>query len=136
VSFEGESYEQWLRRTAPERAAAPPDPRRWDLAVAVLLGVFFVWVGGWAGWIGLGLVAVLVGELVANAAVQRRSGAATPVSDLRLRGATLVVTLLLSAWLITVAGPEAAPLPVLLVMLDLKDDRSLLRHTFERLRRR
>ena len=40
-------------RNALQRTATTP---RWDLAVIVLLGVFFVWVGGTAGWLGLGLV--------------------------------------------------------------------------------
>lgn len=137
VSVEGESYEQWLERTAPKRGATPSDSRRWDVAVAVLLAVFFLWVGGEQGWIGLGLVAALVAELVVHVVVRRRTEAPLAASaSTYLRGATLLVTLVISGWLIMVAGAEAAPLPLLLVMLDLKDERSFLRWAFDRLRGR
>jgi hypothetical protein len=142
VSLEGESYEQWRRRTAPRESVRPVDTRPWDVGVIVLLGVFFVWYGGTVGWIGIGLVAVLVAELLVQRAVVRRGDTdpSTPPSHdralLRVRGATLLLTVLLSTWVVVASGGEAAPLPVLLVLLDLKDDRSLLRRVLGRMRGR
>jgi hypothetical protein len=135
VSSQGESYEQWRERTAaPQRQERPADTRLWDVAVIVLLVVFFVWVGGTRGWIGLGLAAVLAAEQVIQVRVAR-PGAATASTNrlLYLRGGTLLVTLLLSAWLVSVAGGLAVPLPLLLMLLDVKDDRSFLRSVFDRL---
>jgi hypothetical protein len=138
VSIEGETYEQWRERTASKQPGKPTDTRYWDIGVIVLLGVFFVWIGGTAGWIGLGLVAVLAAEQVLQTMVARRTGEASPATHPRLvqaRGATLLVTLALGGWLVWVVGGEAAPLPLLLVLLDVKDDRSFLRWALEGARR-
>lgn len=131
MSLEGESYEQWRERTAPAQPVQPVDTRPWDWGVIVLLGLFFAWVGGGTrAWIGLALVAVLVVEAV----LERRANGSAP--DRALRGGTLLVTLVLSAVLIWVEGGAAVFLPVLLVLLDVKDDRSFLRFALDRLRGR
>jgi hypothetical protein len=136
VSTQRESYEQWRQRTAPDSPARADNTRLWDVLVIVLLGVFFVWVGGAPALIGLGLVAVLVVEQVAQSMVLRRAGDTPEPSRqlLQVRGGTLVVTLALSAWLIWVEGGIAVAVPVVLVLLDIKDERSFLRWAFERLR--
>ena len=134
VSVQGESYEQWRERTAPATVKPATNPRLWDMLVLLLLAVFFVWVGGAPALIGLGLVAVLVAEQVDQVMVLRRA-AETPATSTRfiyVRGLTLLVTLALSAWLIVVEGGIAAVLPVVLVLLDVKDERSFLRWAFER----
>jgi hypothetical protein len=136
VSIEGESYEQWRQRTAPNSEDHADNTRLWDAVVLLLLAVFFVWVGGRPALIGLGLVVVLVAEQVDQVMVQRRT-VETPATSTRLinvRGATLLVTLLLSAWLIWVEGGIAAVVPLVLVLLDVKDERSFLRWAFDRLR--
>ena len=74
VSTEGESYEQWRERTAPQRPERTAAAPRWDVAVIALLGVFFVWVGGTEGWVGLGLVAVMAAEQVVRLVLARRAG--------------------------------------------------------------
>jgi hypothetical protein len=136
VSIEGESYEQWRERTASGTVVAETSTRLWDVLVLVLLAVFFVWVGGAPALIGLGLVAVLVAEQVDQVVVLRRAGE-TPATNMRgihVRGATLLVTVALSAWLIWVEGGIAVVVPLVLVLLDVKDERSFLRWAFERLR--
>ena len=133
MSVPGESYEQWLARTAPRRPVRTIDPRTWGWGVIVLLGILFVWVGGGAGWIGLGLVLVLAAEEVAQA----RMGTAGATRHAHaLRGATLLVTLALSGWVIWVEGGVAVLLPALLVLLDVKDERSFLRWALLRVRGR
>jgi hypothetical protein len=136
VSTQRESYEQWRQRIAPESPARADNTRLWDVLVIVLLGVFFVWVGGAPALIGLGLVAVLVVEQVAQSMVLRRAGDTPEPSRqlLQVRGGTLLVTLALSAWLIWVEGGIAVAVPVVLVLLDIKDERSFLRWALERLR--
>jgi hypothetical protein len=140
MSVPGESYEQWLARTAPQDVATPADSRRWDAAVVALLGVFSLWLGGTGRWIGLALVAVLATELVLERVRARQADSTRdplPGADrvpLQIRGVTLLVTLGLSGWLIAVTGPAAIPMPLLLLALDVKDDRSFLRWAFERLR--
>src|ERR1700712_162815 len=136
VSDPGESYEQWLARTAPKQPVRTLNPRTWDWGVALLLGVFFVWVlveGGNRGWIGLALALVLAAEAIVHARLARSGNLAR---DLRLRGVTLLVTLVLSGWLIWAQPGVMAVLPVLLVLLDIKDERSFLRFAWERLRGR
>jgi len=138
VSIPGESYEQWQERTAsqrPERTAATP---RWDVAVIALLGVFFVWVGDKDGWVGLGLVAVMAAEQVVRLVLARQAGVPFASGDhpLWLRGATLLVTLLVSAWLISLMGGAAWGLPPLLVLFDLQDRSSFLRWLWDRMFRR
>ena len=129
VSIQGESYEQWQARTAPQRPERTAATPRWDLAVIVLLGVFFVWVGGAAGWVGLGLVVVMAAEQVVRLVLARRAD--EPVvsahQPLWLRGVTLLVTLLVSAWLVFLMGGPAWALPPLLVLFDLQDRSSFLR---------
>ncbi len=132
VSNPGETYEQWRERTAPAHPVTPVNTRLWDWAVIVLLGLFFVWIGGTARWIGLGLVVVLVAEQL----LQRSDHPADGAPALLSRGLTLLVTLVLSAWLVSVVGVEAAPLPLLLVLLDVKDERSFLRWAYEGVRRK
>jgi len=129
VSTQRESYEEWRQRTAPESADRADNTRLWDYLVIALLGVFFVWVGGVPALIGLGLVAVLVAEQVAQSMLRRRAGdTPEPTQQLVLvRGGTLLVTLALSAWLIWVEGQFAAAVPLVLVLLDVKDERSFLR---------
>jgi hypothetical protein len=136
VSTQRETYEQWRQRTAPESAGRADNTRLWDYLVIALLGVFFVWVGGVPALIGLGLVAVLVAEQVAQTVIRRRAGdSPEPTRQLLLvRGGTLLVTLALSAWLIWVEGQFAAAVPLVLVLLDIKDERSFLRWAFDRLR--
>jgi hypothetical protein len=136
VSIEGESYEQWRKRTAPSTEDHADNTRLWDVLVIVLLGAFFVWVGGAPALIGLGLVAVLVVEQVAQTVILRRAGDTPEASRQRLlvRGGTLLVTLVLSAWLIRVEGGIAWLVPMVLVLLDVKDERSFLRWAFDRLR--
>jgi len=135
VSTQRESYEQWRQRTAPESAGRADNTRLWDYLVIALLGVFFVWVGGVPALIGLGLVAVLVAEQVAQSLIRRRAGETPePTRQLVLvRGGTLLVTLALSAWLIWVEGQFAAAVPLVLVLLDIKDERSFLRWLRERM---
>ena len=53
-----------------------------------------------------------------------------------LRGGTLLATMALSGWIIRDEGGVALVLPALLVLLDLKDDRSFLRWAVDRMRRR
>ena len=53
-----------------------------------------------------------------------------------LRGATLLVTLLVSAWLISLMGGAAWGLPPLLVLFDLQDRSSFLRWLWDRRFRR
>ncbi len=130
VSTQGESYEQWRVRTAPTRPARSADARTWDLAIAGLLAVFFLWLGGPAGWIGLALVALLLLEQAVRPRLARSQGTG---GVLGLRGLVLVTTLGLSAWLVLVAGPVATPLPLLLLLLDVKDERSSLRSVRDRL---
>ena len=106
------------------------------MLVLLLLAVFFVWVGGTPALIGLGMVGVLVAEQVDQVLALRRAGE-TPATSARfiyVRGLALLVTLALSAWLIVVEGGIAAVLPVVLVLLDVKDERSFLRWAFERKR--
>jgi hypothetical protein len=136
VSTEGESYEQWRKRTAPNTEDHADNTRLWDVLVIVLLGGFFVWVGGTPALIGLGLVAVLVVEQVAQSMILRRAGDPLEPSGqlLQVRGGTLLVTLALSAWLIWVEGGIAVAVPLVLVLLDIKDERSFLRWAFDRLR--
>jgi len=135
VSTQGESYEQWRRRTAPESADRADNTRLWDYLVIALLGVFFVWVGGVPALIGLGLVVVLVVEQVAQSMLRRRAGDTSEPSkeSLQVRGGTLLVTLALSGWLIWVEGRFAAAVPLVLVLLDIKDERSFLRWLWNRL---
>lgn len=136
VSIPGESYEQWLARTAPEQPVRTLNPRTWDWGVALLLGVFFVWVlveGGSHGWIGLGLAIVLAAEALVHARLVR-SGATG--RDSALRGGSLLVTLALSGWLVRVEPGVLFALPALLVLLDVKDERSFLRLVWARLRGR
>ncbi len=135
MSTQRESYEQWRQRTAPESAGRADNTRLWDYLVIALLGVFFVWVGGVPALIGLGLVAVLVAEQVAQSLIRRRAGETPePTRQLVLvRGGTLLVTLALSAWLIWVEGQFAAAVPLVLVLLDIKDERSFLRWLRERM---
>jgi hypothetical protein len=138
VSTQGETYEQWRQRTAPESADRADNTRLWDYIVIALLGVFFVWVGGVPAFIGLGLVAVLVAEQVAQGMIRRRAGdTPEPTRQLVLvRGVTLLVTLVLSAWLIWAEGQFAAAVPLVLVLLDVKDERSFLRWLRDRILRR
>ena len=137
VSIPGESYEEWLARTAPAHPVRTTNPRTWDWGVIVLLGLFFGWAlyegSAQQGWIGLGLVAVLVVELVLHA---RLLTAESPRRDRALRGVTLLLTLMLSGWLIWVEPGVMFALPALLVMLDLEDERSFLRFAWEGLRQR
>ena len=135
MSTQRESYEQWRQRTAPESAGHADNTRLWDYLVIALLGVFFVWVGGVPALIGLGLVAVLVAEQVAQSMLRRRAGdTPEPTRQLvLLRGGTLLVTLALSAWLIWVEGQFAAAVPLVLVLLDIKDERSFLRWLRDRM---
>ncbi|MCW2849351.1 MAG: hypothetical protein JWR90_3325 [Marmoricola sp.] len=133
VSTPGETYEEWRARTAPATPVRTFNPRTWDWGVIALLGVFFAVVGGgWGTAIGLSLPLVLAVEAVLH-------GRLDP-DDVRrdrvLRGATLLATLALSGLIIWVDGGFAAVLPVLLVLLDLKDDRSFLRSVYERRRAR
>ena len=134
VSTQGESYEQWRERTAAQRPAHTATTPRWDLAVIVLLGVFFVWVGGTAGWVGLGLVAVMAAEQVVRFVLARRAD--EPLSSAHqpiwLRGATLLATLLMSGALISLMGGAAWGLPALLVLYDLQDRSSFLRRSWDR----
>jgi hypothetical protein len=136
VSIEGESYEQWRERTASGTVARETNPRLWDGLVLGLLAVFFIWVGGAPALIGLGLVVVLVAEQVDQVMVLRRARETPPTSKrfIYVRGVTLLVTLVLSAWLIWVEGGIAVVVPVVLVLLDVKDERSFLRWAYERLR--
>ncbi len=138
MSIEGESYEQWRERTAsqrPERTAGTP---RWDVAVIALLGGFFVWVGGTDGWVGLVLVAVMAAEQVVRLVLARRAGEpfVSGHHPLWLRGATLLVTLLVSASLISLMGGASWGLPPLLVLFDLQDRSSFLRWLWDRMFRR
>jgi len=134
VSTQGESYEQWQERTAANRPERTDTAPRWDVAVIVLLGVFFVWVGGTDGWVGLGLVAVMAAEQVVRLVLARRAGepSTSGRQPLWLRGATLLVTLLMSAWLISLMGGAAWGLPPLLVLFDLQDRSSFLRWLWSR----
>jgi hypothetical protein len=136
VSIQGESYEQWRERTAPQRPAQARTSPRWDLAVIVLLGVFFVWVGGRSGWVGLALVAVMAAEQVIRFVLARRADqpVASAHQPIWLRGATLLVTLLVSGALVSLMGGAAWGLPPLLVLFDLQDRSSFLRWAFDRLR--
>jgi hypothetical protein len=134
VSTKGETYEQWLARTAPEKPVRTPNPRTWDRGVAVLLGVFFVGVlveSGPQGWIGLAIALVLAAESVVHARLPRTGSTWT---DRAPRGGTLLVTLVLSGWLIWAAPGVVVVLPLLLLLLDVKDERSFLRFLWERLR--
>jgi hypothetical protein len=131
VSIPGESYEEWRARTAPPTPVRTLNPRTWDWAVIVLLAIFFVWFGDGGAGIGLSVPIVLAIEAIASTI-----GPADLRRDRTLRGGTLLVTLVLSGWIIWVDGGIAAVLPVLLVLSDLKDDRSFLRWAFERLRAR
>jgi hypothetical protein len=124
MSVPGESYEQWLARTAPHRPVRTNDPRTWGWGVIVLLGIFFLWVGGPGGWIGLGLVLVLTAEEIAQARMDSTRAAWHAHA---LRASTLLATLALSGLIIWREGGVAAALPVVLVLLDLKDDHSILR---------
>ena len=134
MSVPGESYEQWLARTAPQQPVRTVDPRTWGRGVIALLGVFFLWVGtSPGGWIGLALVILLVVEEIAQGRMQRAGGAGY---SLALRGGTLLVTLTLSGLVIWLEGGVAGFLPVLLVLLDVKDDRSFLRWVLTRVRGR
>ena len=138
MSTEGESYEQWRERTAPQRPERTAATPRWDVAVIALLGVFFVWVGGTEGWVGLGLVAVMAAEQLVRLVIARRAGEpfASGYHPLWLRGTTLLVTLLVSASLVSLMGGAAWGLPPLLVLFDLQDRSSFLRWVWERLFRR
>jgi hypothetical protein len=133
VSIPGESYEEWRTRTAPPTPVRTLNPRTWDWGVIVLLAIFFVWFGG-NGSAGIGLSVPIV--LAIEAIAQGRIGPAHLRRDRTLRGGTLLVTLVLSGWIIWVDGGIVAVLPVLLVLSDLKDDRSFLRWAFERVRAR
>ena len=136
MSTQGESYEQWRERTAAPRPARTATTPRWDLAVIVLLGVFFVWVGGTAGWVGLGLVAVMAAEQVIRFVLARRAEEplASAHQPIWLRGATLLATLLVSGALVSLMGGAAWAVPPLLVLYDLQDRSSFLRWAFERVR--
>jgi len=138
VSTQGESYEQWRERTAAQRPAHTAITPRWDLAVIVLLGVFFVWVGGTAGWIGLGLVVVMAAEQVIRFVLARRAQEplASAHQPVWLRGATLLATLLVSGALISLMGGAAWGLPPLLVLFDLQDRSSFLRWLWDRVVRK
>jgi len=138
VSIPGESYEQWQERKAAQRRERPAAAPRWDVAVIALLGVFFVWVGDTDGWVGLGLVAVMAAEQVVRLVLARRAGVpfASGRHPLWLRGATLLVTLLVSAPLISLMGGAAWGLPPLLVLFDLQDRSSFLRWLWDRMFRR
>jgi hypothetical protein len=129
VSFEGESYEEWLQRTAPQQRVRAEKPRRWDLPVLVLVGVFFAWVGGAPGWVGLGVVALLAAEQGVRVALGRPAGAGalSGGTDTWIRGATLLVALAMCGWLVTLMGGPAWGMPVLVVLLDLQDPESFLR---------
>ena len=131
MSIEGESYEEWQARTAPAVQLSHVRPR-WDLAVLALLAVFFVWVGGASGCVGLGLVAVMAAEQVLRRVLDRRGDASTPGLVTGLRAATLLVTLAMSAWLVTLMGGAAWGMPVLLVLFDLQDPSSVLRRVSQR----
>jgi hypothetical protein len=93
-------------------------------------------VGGVPAFVGLGLVAVLVAEQVAQSMLRRQAGDTPEPSkqSFQLRGGTLLVTLALSAWLIRVEGEFAAAVPLVLVLLDIKDEKSFLRWAFDRRR--
>jgi hypothetical protein len=136
VSIQRESYEQWRQRTAPESPERADNTRLWDYLVIVLLGLFFVWVGGFPALIGLGLVAVLVIEQVSRSTIVRWAGDAPESSTqlLQVRGSTLLITLALGGWLIWVEGGIASAVPLILVLLDVKDEKSFLRWAFDRLR--
>lgn len=132
MSFEGESYEQWLQRTAPpqqQQQARAEKPRRWDLVVLVLVGVFFVWVGGSPGWVGLGIVALMGAEQGVRVVLGPPAGEAALSGGTHtgVRGATLLVALAMCAWLVTLMGGPAWGMPVLVVLLDLQDPSSFLR---------
>lgn len=131
VSLEGESYEQWRERTAPAQPVRPVDTRPWHWGAIALLGLFFVWVGGGTrAWIGLALVAVLALEAV----LERAASPGETRDDRALRAGTFLVTMVLGAALVWVEGGAAVFLPVLLVLLDVKDDRSILRFAVDRVR--
>ncbi len=100
----------------------------------MLLGAFFVWIlveGGSQGWIGLALALALAAEAVVHA---RLVGSGTTRRDRALRGSTLLVTLALSGWLVGIEPGVLFALPALLVLLDVKDERSFLRYVWARLR--
>ncbi len=138
MSTQGETYEQWRERTAAQRPAHTAITPRWDLAVIVLMGVFFVWVGGTAGWIGLGLVAVMAAEQVIRLVIARRAKEplATAHQPVWLRGMQLFATLLASVALIRLMGGAAWGLPPLLVLYDLQDRSSFLRWLWDRVVRK
>jgi len=138
VSTQGESYEQWRERTAAHRPAHTATTPRWDLAVIVLLGVFFVWVGGTAGWVGLGLVAVMAAEQLIRFVLARRADEplASAHQPIWLRGATLLATLLVSGALVSLMGGAAWAVPPLLVLYDLQDRSSFLRWLWDHVVRR
>ncbi len=134
VSIPGESYEEWLARTAPKQPVRTLNPRTWDWGVIAVLGLFFGWglvEGSAEAWVGLGLVAVLAAESVVHARLLK---AGVTGRDHALRGITLLVTLLLSGWLIWLNPGVMFAAPVLLVVLDLKDERSFLLPAWKRLR--
>ncbi len=132
VSLEGESYEQWRERTAPAQPVRPVDTRPWHWGAIALLGLFFLWVGGGTrAWIGLALVAVLALE----AFLEQRASPEETRDDRALRAVTFLVTMVLGAALVWVEGGAAVFLPVLLVLLDVKDDRSILRFAVDRVRK-
>ncbi len=132
VSLEGESYDQWRERTAPAQPVRRVDTRPWHWGAIALLGLFFVWVGGGTrAWIGLALVAVLTLEAV----LERGASPDQARDDRALRAGTFLVTMVLGAALVWVEGGAAVFLPVLLVLLDVKDDRSILRFAVDRVRK-
>ncbi len=129
---QGETYEQWLERTGSGQPKPSTDARLWDLLIIVLLGVYFLWVGGSSALIGLGLVAVLAAEQVMRFLAVRSEGVAVLGSRriVTTRAAALLVTLVLGAWFGVVEGGEAFLLPLVLVLDDLKNNRSFLRWAF------
>ncbi|MET0999404.1 MAG: hypothetical protein ABWX73_11850 [Marmoricola sp.] len=132
MSVPGESYEQWLERTGSMQRKPSTDARLWDLLILVLLGLYFWWVGGSSALIGFGLVAVLAAEQVVRHLAVRSDGMAVLGTRrfVTLRGVVLLVSLALGVWFAVVEGEEAIVLPLVLLLDDLKNNRSFLRWAF------
>jgi hypothetical protein len=131
VSTPGESYEEWLARTAPKQPVRTVNPRTWNWGAIVLLGLFFLWVvtsGTPGGWIGIAMVVVLGAEHVVRGRLPEAR------QRLLLRGSTLLLTLLLSGVLIWTVGGTQLVVPFVLVLMDVTDDGSFLRRSLDRLR--